>query len=53
MINHDPSIAPQIFYDIDIQRLIKILGYYNEFIDFSLYGKMGGNPEVIYWRTRV
>jgi hypothetical protein len=39
--------SPPSFYDIDTQKLVKILGYHDEFVKFSSYKKRGGNPGVI------
>jgi hypothetical protein len=35
--------SPPSLYDIDMQRLVKILGFYDEFVEFSSCEKRGGN----------
>jgi hypothetical protein len=35
--------SPPSFYDIDTHKLVKILGCYDEFVDFSSYKQRGGN----------
>jgi hypothetical protein len=37
------SVAPKSLWYIDMQRLVKILGFYDEFVEFSSCEKKGGN----------
>jgi hypothetical protein len=48
LISNPPSL-----YGINLKRLVKIPGYRDEFVEFSLYEKSSGNPRFIKWRTRV
>lgn len=49
----EPISSHSSIYGIYPQRFVKILGYHDEFVEFSSYENRGGDLRFIKWRTYV